>query len=446
MTSPGAQPSAGAGRALTPGFLPRSAFADLSPTALGVVDLESADRASVLSAMAGEHRDALVLVRLHGDPLGVVHVADEGIVSRSGELVSLVHQRLGDRLSAHQHRFGCQASGARCRGGAAPDVAGAVAVVIPTIGRIDELDRCLHSIASLRHEPLEIIVVDNRPSARTRDLISSWSARDPRIRYVSEPRGGASVARNRGVAETEADFVAFIDDDVIVDSGWLRWLIAPFADPQVTVATGLVLPLKLETVAQKRFEQYAGFGKGYDHRSYDLRSNRADERLLYPYWGGLFGSGNNIAFRRAELVAAGGFDASLGPGTATQSGEDIDLMSQAILRGGRLVYEPRSLVWHEHRREDAALRRQLFSYGVGFTATLTKALTHDRRFPRAVVRSIPVAWRLRRRAVRRSGSAASLPTELAGIEGRGMLWGPVLYARSSRSARRLGLREVINGG
>ena len=58
-------------------------------------------------------------------------------------------------------------------------------------------------------------------------------------------------------------------------------------------------------------------------------------------------------------------------------------MSSAILRGGTLVYEPRSLCWHEHRHDEAAFRRQLFNYGVGFTATLTKAMTHYRRFPRA---------------------------------------------------------------
>jgi O-antigen biosynthesis protein len=431
---------------LTPGFLPTSAFAHLGPTALAVLDLECSDPASLLGAGDGEQRDALVLVRLHGHPLGVLHVADERIVGRRSELVSFAYEQLGDRLSAHEQRFACHVGDAHCRGGVAPQVPGDVAVIIPTIGRIDTLDRCLGSLARLSRERIEIIVVDNRPEARTRDLVAGWAARDPRIRYVTEPREGLSVARNRGVAETEAAFVAFTDDDVIVDNGWLRWLIAPFADPEVTVATGLVLPLKLETVAQKRFEQYAGFGKGYERRSYDMGSNRAHERLLYPYWGGMFGAGNSMAFRRAELLAAGGFDPSLGAGTMAQSGEDIDAMSSAILRGGRLVYEPRSLCWHEHRREEAAMRRQLSNYGVGLTAMLTKAMTHDRRFPRAVVRSIPAAWRLHRGPEQRPKSAASLPAELAGIERRGMLRGPLLYARSVRSVRRLGPSGVINGG
>jgi O-antigen biosynthesis protein len=446
MTGAGPQAPLARDDRLTPGSLPASAFAHLGPTALAVLDLERPGQASLLSAGDGEQRDALVLVRLHGDPLGILHVADERIVSERGELVSLAYQQLGDRLSAHQQRFACDVGDARCDSGVAPPVPGSVAVIVATIGRIDTLDRCLSSLARLSRERVQIIVVDNRPAARTRDVVAGWTARDPRIRYVSEPRPGVSVARNRGIAESEADFVAFTDDDVIVDDGWLRWLIAPFADPEVTVATGLVLPLELETAAQKRFEQYAGFGKGYELRSYDMRANRAEDRLLYPYWGGMFGSGNSMAFRRSELLAAGGFDPSLGAGSIAQSGEDIDAMSSAILRGGRLVYEPRSLCWHEHRREEAALRSQLFNYGAGFTATLTKAMTHDRRFGGAVVRSIPVAWHLRRGHEQRTESTASLPADLSGIERRGMLRGPVLYARSVRSTRQLGLRQVIHGG
>jgi hypothetical protein len=50
-------------------------------------------------------------------------------------------------------------------------------------------------------------------------------------------------------------------------------------------------------------------------------------------------------------------------------------LSTAILRGGRLVYEPRALCWHEHRKDGDALRGQAFGYGVGFSAIVTKALT-----------------------------------------------------------------------
>jgi GT2 family glycosyltransferase len=431
---------------ISPGFLPATVFGHTEPTALGVIDLSGDSQLWFTTGLRTHHRDALLLVRLHQDPLGIVHVpiTREGL--NEARILAVVHEQLGSRIRRHESRFGCRAPSTCCAGAKPPSIPGAVAVIVGTVGRTETLDCCLRSLTALQHAELELIVVDNRPAAQTRELVAKWRAHDRRVRYIAERRPGSSLARNRGVAETRARFVAFTDDDAIVDPNWLAWLLAPFADASVAAVTGMVLPQELETVAQKRFEQYAGFCKGFDRRLYDLRSNRADERLLYPYWGGIFGSGNSMAFRRTEFVAWGGFDPALGPGTLVHSGEDMDAMTRVILRGHRLVYEPRSLCWHKHRRDQNALRHQLYGYGVGLTAALTKALTHDPRFAAAAARSIPVALRIRRQARRRRGSIAALPPELARVEREGMLRGPLLYARSVRAARRERLGAVIAGG
>jgi glycosyltransferase involved in cell wall biosynthesis len=305
------------------------------------------------------------------------------------------------------------------------------------VGRQDVLARTLSSIAALDCSDFEIIVVDNRPTSATRLLVDRL-AESASLRYVAEPRPGLAIARNTGVlAAQDAAFVAFTDDDVVVDSAWLSWLLAPFSDETVSVVTGLVLPLELTSPVQKRFELYSGFGKGVERETYDLVGNRADDRLLYPFWGGLFGSGNSMAFRRRCLIEVGGFDPALGAGTPTGGGEDIAAFSDVILRGGRLVYEPRSVCWHEHRCEDAALLRQVHSYGVGFTATLWRYLLRDRRFVVSAIRSIPVLARVltRRRAER---SQDVLPSDLARLEMQGRLAGPWRYEQSRHRARRLG--------
>jgi glycosyltransferase involved in cell wall biosynthesis len=450
-------------QALTAGYLPVAAFRHLDPTLVGRIELDEPLRFQLADpgrAAAGE-RDALALVRLHGEPLGVVHL-DGAALEDEDALAAVIWAELADAIAAHSAQYGCIGEpitrdaltgrglgGAPCPGAVAALPAGSVSMIVPTGGRADKLPRCLRSLAALDHPDVELMVVDNRPDdPSTKAAVDALVAEGLEIRYVAERRPGSSVARNRGMVESSAEFVAFTDDDVVVDPGFLRWLLAPFVTPVVNAVTGMVLPLELETPAQKRFEQYAGFSKGVRRAQYDLGAHRADDRVMYPYWGGVFGSGNSMAFRRAELVAAGGLDPTLGAGSRALAGSDIEAFSAAILRGGRLVYEPRSLCWHEHRRDDAALERQIFNYGVGLSAIFTKALLHDtRRFVASFARSVPIALRLRRerRTLPPAAQEAQLPAELSKLNTRGLLRGPKLYVTSVRWARRLRLGDVITG-
>jgi glycosyltransferase involved in cell wall biosynthesis len=448
----------------TSGYLPIGPFRHLDPTAVAEVALHESplQLSPVGSGWPETARDTLLLVRLHESPVGLVHIDRPPDHIDETCLADAIWDQAGNGILEHfdgcgrddaPHdasaiRAGIGPSGRCCGSSTPPDPGLSAALIIPTAGRGDRLARCLDSLVSVARRDLEIIIVDNAPgSGDVREVVTAAADRLHGIRYVPEPRPGSSVARNRGVAETEADIVAFTDDDVIVDPHWLDWLLAPFVADEVGCVTGMVLPLELETPAQKQFELYAGFSKGLDRRVYDLGANSASHRLLYPYWGGVFGSGNSMAFRRAALIGDGGFDPALGAGSVALAGADIEALSAVVRRGDSLVYEPRSLCWHEHRRDEGALRRQVFNYGVGFTAILTKSMLRDRRFPRAVARSVPIAVELRKRRLSAQASthAPALPQELARLQRRGMLRGPDHYLRSTRWARSLGLDNAIKG-
>jgi glycosyl transferase family 2 len=453
---------------LTSGYLPMAAFQHLEPTAVAVLDLDVTliPRAPDGRAWGTDERDGLLLVRLHGEPLAVMYI-DRDFASVSEErLAAEVWRSAGEEIRRHVERFGCapvprasdalrgemslRADACPCRRPAKLDTS--VAVIVSTIGREEQLARCLRSVLAQQRIGLEVVVVDNRPeTGDTWRTVSAVAAGDARVRYVSEWRMGSSVARNRGVSEVDAELVAFADDDVLVDPLWLEYLLAPFADLGVTATCGMVLPLELQTAAQKQFEQYGGFSRGLERHAYDLRGKSAAGRLLYPFLGDLFGGGNSMAFRRAEFVAAGGFDPALGPGTPARSGEDIYAFSTTILRGGRLVYEPRAVSWHEHRRDGGALRDQIFGYGVGLGAILGKALTSDPRFYSAAARSVVTAPRLCRKKRTLVGNEvgrgeAAFPGELVRRRRKGMMSGPLRYAEGVVQARRRGLHDVIRGG
>ncbi len=135
----------------------------------------------------------------------------------------------------------------------------AVSVVVATAGRVDLLDRCLDALLrqALDGRRYEIVVVDDAPSQRTRQLVAVWrasaSARGPALVYLPNhgPHGPAA-ARNRGWRMARAPLVAFTAEDSVPAPGWLRHALAAF-DDHVDVLCGQVdTPLAGPPTAHER--------------------------------------------------------------------------------------------------------------------------------------------------------------------------------------------------
>ncbi|HZR23260.1 MAG TPA: glycosyltransferase [Vicinamibacterales bacterium] len=117
-------------------------------------------------------------------------------------------------------------------------------MIVPTFNRAASLDAL---VRALRQQtggtPFEIIVVDNRSSDRTRDVVAFHAGEDRRIRYVFEPRAGASCARNAGIAVARGAILAFIDDDIRPREDWVASIARAFAEhPEVDCIGGRVEP------------------------------------------------------------------------------------------------------------------------------------------------------------------------------------------------------------
>ena len=93
----------------------------------------------------------------------------------------------------------------------------------------------------------------------------------PNVQYVHEPRPGLNWARNRAILEAHGEIIAYTDDDVVVDSRWVSALVRIFSEnPEVMAMTGWVVPYEIETEAQFLFEEYGGFGRGFERKWYRL--------------------------------------------------------------------------------------------------------------------------------------------------------------------------------
>src|SRR5688572_3177356 len=95
-----------------------------------------------------------------------------------------------------------------------------VSIVIPTYNRSALLRNAVASVLAQNTQiPVEIVIVDNNSQDDTAAVVRSMMDAHPgRIRYVVERQQGNAHARNRGVESATAGIIAFIDDDVTVDS------------------------------------------------------------------------------------------------------------------------------------------------------------------------------------------------------------------------------------
>jgi GT2 family glycosyltransferase len=433
-------------REAAPGFQPiRLAEVDIGEPLAALEPRRSQD---------GEtYRRALVFVRLHSEPLALVDVALDRDGSLTAEGVArAIWPEVAERVVRHLADDGVE--GPAMLGAAGIEVpdgeesacvgqrteflrsAPELTVLIPSRERPERLRRCLDSIFASAYpaERRSLIVVDNAPETdATRRLIESYAERGEHIRYLREDATGSASARNRGLREVETEIVAMTDDDTVVDRHWLTEVARSFnRHPGAATVSGLLLPMELDTQPQIWFEQYGGFSRGFDRRLFDLGENRPTDEPLFPWTTGLFGTGNNFAFRTEAIREIGGFDAALGNGTPALGGVDSEILLRTVLRGHTIVYEPHAVIHHAHRPDYAALRRQIHAYGAGMVACHLKTLLANPSLTLSFAGKLPAGLRF----VLGSGSAKNTqkltdyPRELTLLELRGMLYGPIGYVRS----------------
>jgi GT2 family glycosyltransferase len=398
------------------------------PTAVRLIDLDvPLNDVWLPHARDGRpYRSLLAIARLNGDPLGA----------------ATFPLGPGGRLSRHELERGLprlhRGSGIEpYRSGGAPRApTSSVSVVVTTCRNPLALGRCLRSVVECDYDDFELIVVENRPGSGATRLVASQFRAPGGVRYVEESRAGLSRARNAGLAAARGELVAFTDDDTVVDPGWIRRFAERFErQPDLECVTGLILPLELETESQLVLEQFAGFGKGFRRRTHRIGEPGCGGPV-YPYAPGAIGSGANTVVRRATALELGGFDRTLGAGTPAAGGEDLDLYVRLITCGHTVGYEPSAIVWHQHPDGRDRLRSQVYRYGVGLGAMLTKQLI---RGParRELVRSVPAGLRYATDPASRKNAAkgAGYPRRLDWLERGGMLLGPAAYVLSAVRAR-----------
>jgi len=232
-------------------------------------------------------------------------------------------------------------------------------VVIATRNRPGLVLDTVRSILDGSATPDEIVVVDQSPEPNQELLDLAGSSP---VRVIRTDKQGLSAANNVGVAETDGDVLAFINDDVFVDRDWLRNLLRAFGPPDSrTVVTGKVIAGPAEVP-----DAEAPSLSALDKPRVSAGRINADP-LAGPNW----------ACARAALLDVGPFDERLGAGGPYYSAEDNDIGYRLLEAGHEIAYLDDAVVVHRAWRRGDDLLRIEWTYGIGQGAFYAKHLSRD---------------------------------------------------------------------
>jgi glycosyltransferase involved in cell wall biosynthesis len=216
-----------------------------------------------------------------------------------------------------------------------------ITVAICTWNRARLLDRTLTGFRKLHVPPgieWELLVVNNNCTDETDGVIDRHAGALP-LRRLLELEPGHSMARNRAIAEASGDLIAWTDDDVIVDGGWLAAYAKAATDwPDAAYFGGPIDPhFEVEPPAwiAHNFEQLAN--------AYAVLHLEGGTRPLGPREH-VFGA--NMAFRASAMPRLA-FDSRLGyRGSDKTGGDETDLHSRLRAAGRYGVWVDSARVEH----------------------------------------------------------------------------------------------------
>jgi GT2 family glycosyltransferase len=209
-----------------------------------------------------------------------------------------------------------------------------ISVIIPTRNRRDSLGRLIDSLRLTRGLDQfcqEVIVVNNASADSSASFLQTTERDWQLLRVLEEPRPGKNYALNRGLKLASGGILCLMDDDILLDPGWLLALASDFEKTQYDALQPRVLP------------------------GVDPDGQQADRGMLYYYNIPVIDYGNSMralrgltgvimAFRKTVYENIGGFDERL---PASGYHGDTEFSKRIRNAGFRIGYAPEVVVYHE---------------------------------------------------------------------------------------------------
>ncbi len=177
------------------------------------------------------------------------------------------------------------------------------------------LAETLESIFAQTYEPLEVLVVDDGSTDRTREVVERWGAR---IRYIWQENAGPVKARNKGIAAAQGDLIAFTDaDDLWLPDKTARQVARLVSPPVIGGSVTLIQNFWMDELEHER-EQLKNHPRAQPLPGYVVQTLMVHRRTF-----------DRLGLFDTTLIHASELDWFL---RAEQAGEVIELLSEVLVR------------------------------------------------------------------------------------------------------------------
>ncbi len=295
-------------------------------------------------------------------------------------------------------------------------------IIIPNWNGARFLPTCLDALAQQTYTNLEIIIVDNASQDESIALIQS---NYPQVELLVLPENrGFTGACNAGIERASGEFIALLNNDTEVDTGWAAAIVAAFArHPDAGSAASKMLLFDRRDHIHTTGDFFTVDGRAGNRGVWQADIGQYEhEEYVFSACGG------SSVYRRAMLDQIGWLDDDF-----FFSGEDVDLGWRAQLMGWRCIYVPTAVVYHHLSATGGGTtasyydgRNLIFILAKNYPTALWQK--HGGKILRA---QWLLAWEALQ-AWRGAAARARLRGMLAGVTGLPRIWGKRRQIQASR--------------
>ncbi|MBK7455219.1 MAG: glycosyltransferase [Anaerolineales bacterium] len=214
-----------------------------------------------------------------------------------------------------------------------------VSIIIPNYNGQRYLGECIDSLFQLDfpRENYEIIVVDNASSDTSREFILS---RYPDVVLIeSKENLGFASGCNLGIKNSRGEYIVLLNNDTVVDTNWLKELVAVAdGDENIAIAGSKLLYMHSPNEIQNAMSYLTDNGDGGD-----MGSHQPDQGQYDTTREVMAVCGASMLIKRTLMEEIGALDEDF-----FAYYEDMDLCYRTRLYGKKIVFAPKSVVYHVH--------------------------------------------------------------------------------------------------